>query len=390
MRIAMLGQKGIPATYGGIERYADEISTRLVARGHEVIAYCRAHYTPREVARQPYQGVRLVRQRSLHAKTTDALSGTLLASLDLMRRRVDVAHYHGLGPSVLSWLPRLVGIPSVAHIHLQEWRGGTWGRVGKPFFRMADAAALHCPNATALISRNLMDFYHQKGGKHLAFASTGVTLPPPPDVRAQLGFLTSAGLESGRYLLFVGRLVPEKGLDVLLEAYERLHPDIPLVIVGDAKTPYAEGLKRHASPGIRFMGFRYGEELDALYSHAYCYVHPSNLDGLALAILEAMAHNDCVLASDIPENVEPLGGHGYTFRTGDPADLADKLARLIAQPDLVQAQRAVAAQHVAQHYSWDAVVDRLEAIYTALHRREPLPEFVRQPEPVTVGQFIER
>ncbi len=381
----MLGLKGLPATYGGVERYADEVATRLAARGHEVVVFCRAHYTPREAAREPYRGVTLVRHPTLHTKTTDTLSHTFSASLGLMRRRVDVAHYYSLGPAVLSWLPRLAGIPTLVHIHSQEWRGGTWGGIGKAFFRVADRAALSCPTATAAISRGFVDFYRRSYGRELAFTSTGVALPAAPDLEADVALLRDEGLTAGQYVLFVGRLVPEKSLHVLVEAYERLDTALPLVIVGDAKTPYADDLRRHASPKIRFLGYRYGPALDALYHHAYLYAHPSFREGLALTVLEAMAHGCCVLASDIPENLEPLGGLGFTFKVSDPADLAARLDRLMRDPAAVQAQRALARSHVAAQYDWEAVVDRLEAIYTALVARRPVPTFAPEPVPARMG-----
>lgn len=375
MKIAMLGLKGLPATFGGVERYSEEVATRLAARGHEVFVYCRGHYTPKDVARQPYRGVTLVRQPTLHTKTADTLTHTGIATLDLMRRRVDVAHYHSLGPGVFAWLPRLMRIPTVVQIHNQEWRGeqNTWGTLGKTFFRLADSAAMQFPTATAAISRTHVEYYRKTRGKELAFTSTGVTMPPPADMQQDVAHLTAVGLLPENYLFFAARLVPEKGLHMLIDAYERLNPNLPLVIAGDGQGAYADSLRSHASDKIRFLGYRFGDELHALFRNAYLYVHPAFREGLALSVLEAMAHQCCVLASDIPENLEPLAGHGYTFRVNDPADLVSQLARLIAQPDLVQAERAVAAQHVAQHYSWEAVVDRLELIYAALAAKRPLP-----------------
>lgn len=374
MRIAMLGLKGLPATYGGVERYAEEVATRLVARGHEVIVYCRAHYTPPSAA-TTYKGITLVRQRTIHTKTTDTLSHTFIASLDLMQRGVDVAHYHSLGPSSLSWLPRLGHIPTLVQIHSQEWRGATWGPVGKAFFRVADMTALRCPSATAVISHQFLDYYQQRSQRPIGFTSTGVALPPPADPREDLAVLNALGLQPGNYLLFVGRLVPEKAVHVLIEGYQRLAPEMPLVIVGDAKknAPYARNLRKQATSQVRFLGYRYGAELDALYRQAYLYVHPSALEGLALTLLEAMAHGSAVLASDIPENLEGMGACGMTFRSGDAGDLAAKLELLIAQPELVAAQRRVNADYIAAQYSWEGVTDRLEAIYQALIDQRPLP-----------------
>lgn len=383
MRIAMLGLKGLPATYGGVERYAEEVATRLAARGHEVIVYCRAHYTPKSATETQYKGVTLVRQRTIHTKTADTLSHTLTASLDLMRRKVDVAHYYSLGPSVFAWLPHLRHIPTLVHVHNQEWRGGRWGPVGKIFFRAADVTALRFPSATAVISHHFLEYYQPRTNQAIGFTSTGIALPPPADPRADLASLNALDLQPGNYLLFVGRLVPQKAIHLLIEAYEQLAPEMPLVIVGDAEknASYAASLRKHATPHIRFLGYRYGAELDTLYRQAYLYVHPSIHEGIALTLLEAMAHGSAVLASDIPENLEGMGACGMTFRSGDADDLATKLALLIAQPELVEAQRRVNAAYIAAQYSWDGVADRLEAIYQALIDQRPLPS-IDKPVPV--------
>jgi glycosyltransferase involved in cell wall biosynthesis len=374
MKIAMLGLKGIPATYGGVERYTEEVATRLASRGHEVIVYCRAHYTPKEVTLQPYKGVTLVRHRTWHTKTTDALSHTYLATRDLIRRRVDVAHYYSLGPGVFAGMPRRAGIPTLLHIHNQEWRGGRWGPIGKAFFRLADAIAVSQPSGLAVISQQFLDYYQARSPRPVGFTSTGIALPPPADAAQDTAYLDALSLQPQRYLLFVGRLVPQKAIHLLLEAYERLAPEMPLIIVGDGdkNAYYAQELRKHASPQIRFLGFRYGSELDALYRGAYAYVLPSKHEGIALTLLEALAHGVCVVASDIPENLEGLDGRGITFESGNTGDLAAKLAYVLANPTWAAQQRALAPS-IIERYSWDGVVDRLEAIYDALIHGQPLP-----------------
>lgn len=364
MRIAMLGLKGLPATYGGVEGYTEEVAARLAARGHEVVAYCRAHYTLPEFAGQRHRGVRLVRLPSLNRRTTDTVSHTFLSTLDVLRRKVDVAVYHSLGNALFTPVPRLVGTPSLLILHGQEWREAQWAGAPQMLFRVSERAALTLASQVGVISRWLQDDLRTRYGYEAAFVSTGITLP---GLRPS-HLLSPLGLTPRNYILFVGRLVPQKGVHWLLEAYRDLQTDMPLVIVGDAphRREYREHLRSLAIPGVRFLGYRYGEELAALYSHAYLYTLPSEHDGIALTLLEAMAYNNAVLVSDIAANVEAAEPLGFTFRSGDVQDLRRALRDLLDHPDRVAERRAQARAHVARRYDWDRVADHFEQLCTEL------------------------
>ncbi len=364
MRIAMLGLKGIPATYGGVERYTEEIAAGLASRGHEVLVYCRTHYTPPDVARDVYRGVRLIRLPSLRLPVTDTLSHTLLATLDVMRRRVDVVIYHSLGNALFTALPRMVGIPTSLVLHGQEWRADKWSGMGRLFFRASEHASYMLASRVCVIARWLQDDLWARYGRETVFMSTGVHLPevqPSHHLRA-------LELSPREYLLYVGRLVPEKGVDRLLQAYSTLAPAMPLVIVGDAPRngTHLAYLRSLATPGVRFLGFRYGEDLATLYNNAYVYVQPSATEGIALTLLEALAHGNCVVASDIPQNREAAAPVGLMYRSGDTEDLARVLEMLIQRPDLVAERRAHARAHVERHYSWEAVTSRYEQLCSDL------------------------
>lgn len=366
VRIAMLGLKGIPATYGGVERYTEEVAVRLAERGHEVLVYCRDHYTTREIARKPYRGVQLVRLPSLNRRTTDTLSHTLLATLDVVRRRPDVVIYHSLGNALFAPAPRILGTPAALVLHGQEWREEKWAGWPRRFFQASERASLTCASRVCVIARWLQDDLRTRYGYESTFVSTGVALPEPrPAAR-----LDAFGLDSRRYLLFVGRLVPEKEVHTLLEAYRGLETDMPLVIVGDTqrRDRYLDTLHALAGPNVRFLGFRYGEELADLYSNAYAYILPSAAEGIALTLLEAMAYNNCVVVSDIPQNLEAATPLGFPFKTGDAADLRRVLRMLLDQPELVAERRACSREHVGRQYNWEAVTDHYERLCAELTR----------------------
>ncbi|MGH2515736.1 MAG: glycosyltransferase family 4 protein [Ktedonobacterales bacterium] len=368
MRIAMLGLKGIPATYGGVERYTEEVAVRLAARGHEVFVYCRSHYTTREIARKPYQGVHLVRLPSLNRRTTDTLSHTLLSTLDVLRRHPDVVIYHSLGNALFAPAPRLLGTPTALVLHGQEWREDKWAGVPRRFFQASERAAFSWASRVCVIARWLQDDLRVRYGRESTFVSTGVALPEPrPAARLDL-----FGLDRHRYLLFVGRLVPEKEVHTLLEAYRGLETDMPLVIVGDAQRQdrYLDEMHALAGPNVQFLGFRYGTDLADLYSNAYLYILPSAAEGIALTLLEAMAYHNCVVISDIAQNLEAAHPLGFPFKTGDAADLRQTLRALLDQPERAAERRALSREHVGRQYNWEAVTDHYEQLCAELARNE--------------------
>ncbi|HEY7347997.1 MAG TPA: glycosyltransferase family 4 protein [Ktedonobacterales bacterium] len=366
MRIAILGLKGIPATYGGVERYTEELATRLAARGHEILVYARTHYTSKELARKPYQGIQLVRLPSLNLKTTDTLSHTLLSTLDVItQRHVDTVIYQSLGNAFMSVLPRLAGIPTILVLHTEEWRMEKWkGATAQVFLRASERVSFSLATHVCVTSQWLQENLRLRYGREAGFASQGITLP---ELRPMKN-LETLGLTSRGYILFVGRLVPQKGVHLLLEAYSKLQTDMPLVIVGDAphQKKYQDQLRSLATPGVRFLGFRYGDELAELYSHAYVYVLPSSSEGIAFTLLEALAFNNCVLVSTIPANIEAAGPSGFFFQSGDTSDLCRVLGELLAHPDLVAERRGQARAHIAQQYNWDRVADYYEQLCLAL------------------------
>jgi len=365
VKIAMIGQKGIPATYGGVERHVEELSVRLVERGHEVIVYTRPHYSATSL--REYRGVRLVSLPSVRSKHLDAISHVALCAAHAAREGVDVMHFHAEGPALLSWVPRLRGCASVVTIHGQDWRRPKWGKGASLVLRAGEWMAVHAPHATICVSETLARELSQRYGRPVQFIPNGVSLIDERDD----SILDQFNLEPQRYVLFAARLVPEKGCHYLIEAWRRGGFDMPLVMAGDSSfsDEYVARLKTAASAGgarIVFPGYVYGARLASLFANAALFVLPSDLEGMPIVLLEALGYGTPVLASDIPPNREVLGDLGATFRVGSSGDLASQLrSSLTRAADLKQ--MALRTQGlIRRRFNWAVVVSETVEIYDAV------------------------
>ncbi len=375
MKIAMVGQKGIPATYGGVERHVEEIAARLAARGHDVTVYCRFHYT--RGPEDTYRGIRLARYPSLNTKHLDTATHCLVCALDYLSRRYDLVHFHALGPSVFSCLPRLRGTRSVVTIHGLDWEREKWGRVAAWILHRCEYPAVHFPTRAIVVSRTLRQYFAEKYQIVAEVIPNGTNVPvtrPPSKMKR-------FGLDGAPYVLFVGRLVPEKGVHYLLEAFGALDvdPRVKLVLAGGTSfsDSYVQELRSHQSDRIRFLGYVFGDVLEELWSNAYLVVQPSTLEGLSISLLEALSYGKCVLTSDIPENLEVVGDSAPSFRSRDVEDLRAKLKLLIESPDLVRHYEALSRDLVIRNYSWDRIVESLERVYdNVVDNRTPTPDGV--------------
>jgi glycosyltransferase involved in cell wall biosynthesis len=363
MRVAMIGQKGVPATYGGIERHVDEIARRLVPLGIDVDVYCRLYYTP---AGAQYHGVRLLRRPSIHTKHLDAITHVTWATAESMLRRYDVVHYHALGPALFAGLPRLTGSKTVVTVHGLDWQREKWGRFARWFLQRCEGPAAHFPDRTIVVSKTLRQHFEAQHRCAATFIPNGTSLPQPRPPRK----LASLGLTPGRYVLFVGRLVPEKGVHFLCEAFSRIDTDMKLALVGGLSFSqgYVDVLRRYESDRIRLLDYVFGEGLEELWSNAYCVVQPSTMEGLSIALLEALSYGRCVLVSDIPENMEVAEECALSFRSRDVDDLREKLEHLIRHPDVVASYGERAQRHIQEHYSWDNVAQATAQLYRELAR----------------------
>lgn len=360
MKIAILGAKAIPYM-GGINAYVEQTGSRLVKRGHEVVVYCRRKYLRRH-DRGPYRGMQRVLTPGLGTKHLDALTHTLTAALHVLRQDADIVHIHGSGQSVVSPILRLSRRQKVlVTIHAMDWCGTKWGPAARLCLRTAARVPVRFAHEITAVSRTLQSFYEEAFGRRPTFVPTGIEILEPLPPRRIREF----GLQGNDYFFFAGRFVPEKGCHLLIDAYERLDTDKRLVIAGAAThdDPYGEQLLARASDRVLFVGHVSGELLQELFSNAYLFVQPSLLEGMPVAVLEALSYGRCVLASDIPGNVEALDGHGFTFQAGDVDELSAKLRSLLDSPDVVTAQRDSALEYVRRERTWDKTVDALESVY---------------------------
>jgi glycosyltransferase involved in cell wall biosynthesis len=366
MRVAMIGQKGIPATYGGIERHVDEIARRLVQNHDiEVDVFCRLYYTP---AGASYHGVKLLRRPSIHTKHLDAITHVTWATLESMMRHYDIVHFHALGPALFSGLPRLTGSKTVVTVHGLDWQREKWGKFARWFLRQCEGPAAHLPDRTIVVSKTLRQHFQEAHHCDAAFIPNGTNLPQPRPAKKIL----QLGLTPNKYVLFVGRLVPEKGVHYLCEAFSQIDTDMTLALVGGLSFSqgYVDILKKYESDRIRLLDYVFGESLEELWSNAYCVVQPSTMEGLSIALLEALSYSRCVLISDIPENMEVAEECSMHFKSKDVADLKAKLERLIREPELVRSFGDRARTHILQHYSWDTVAESTADLYRKLVERK--------------------
>jgi len=374
LHIAFIGGRGVVSKYSGIETYYEEIGKRLAGMGHHVTVYCRTYFTP---PGKEHNGMHVVRLRTIRSKHLETLVHTFLSTIHVLVRPCDVVHYHALGPALFSFIPRLAGKKTVVTVQGLDWQRKKWGRIASAVLRLGERAAVSLPNHTMVVSETLQRHYSETCGAETSYVPNGGVLRE----RGLPDKIFDWGLEPGKYILFVGRFSPEKGCHLLVEAYEKLDTDIKLVMAGPSSycDDYSRRLQGHAGERIKMLDWVSGKALDELLTHAMVFVLPSDLEGLSLALLDAMGAGLCVLSSDVAENREAVAHAGFTFRRGDVADLADRLRFLIANPAVREAAGQAAKCRIREHYQWTAVAGEIEGVYfemmgwerTAAHPKKP-------------------
>lgn len=361
MKIAMFGIKGVPLP-AGAENVVEQIGSRLVARGHEVFVFVRPHYTSKEM--KEYRGMKLIHLPSIPTKNFDAISHSFLASFASLKLGVDIVHIHSTGNSIFAPVLKLRNIKTVVQSHGLDWQRAKWSKFAKAYLRMTDYTTVNFPSVTTVVSKKLKRHYEESYGKEVRYIPNGVD--PFPKVAPQE--IQKLGLQGDDYVLFLARLVPEKGAHYLIDAYRQLpNPGKKLVIAGDSNygDQYAEKLKSQGNENILFTGFVRGRLQQELLSNAYTFVLPSEIEGLSTALLEAMSYGNCVLVSDIEENIEAIGCNGLTFQSKSVSDLKGKLDYLFQREDIVMAFRTQARQYVLENFNWDEITDAYEELYAA-------------------------
>ena len=332
-----------------------------------MLVYVRPRFTA--TRESSFKGVHLLRLPSIPTKSLDTFTHTLLASVSVLFKKVDVIHYHGVGPASLSWIPRLFkpGARIIVTVHAIDRLHPKWGPLARLYLRFGEWVAVRASHATIAVSKGIRKYLKESYGVDARYVPNGADIVLDPGSE----MLVRWGLEPGGYIPNVARLVRLKGIHFLIDAYGRLNTAKKLVIVGAAErgSDYAEELRRSGAgnSGIIFTGFQTGRTLQQLFANAYIYVHPSITEGLSVSILEAMAAARCALVSDIPGNLEPIDHSGITFASGDPADLAEKMQELLNHPDLVEERGKRGRAWVAKEYDWDRIASETEALYRKIH-----------------------
>ena len=369
MKIAMIGHKRIPSREGGIEIVVEELATKMVAEGHEVYAYNRAghHVSGAENDVQvgkEYKGIHLITVPTSEKKSLNATIYSVLATLHAVFHHYDVIHFHASGPCAMLWLPHLLGIHTVATIHGIDSQRAKWGGFATRYLEFGEKCAAKYADELIVLSEGNKQFFKEKYGREATLIPNGIG---KPEILEAQEITEKFGLKKDEYILFLARIVPEKGLHYLIKAYKQINTDKKLVIVGGTShsNDYVSKIKRAAREDDRILllGFQQGQVLEELYSNAYLYVLPSDVEGMPISLLEAMSYGNCCLVSDINETAGVVADKGITFKKGDVDDLKEKLIQLLDDKREVHSYKSQAADYVLSKYNWDDVVAKTINLY---------------------------
>lgn len=373
LRIAMIGHKRIPSREGGVEIVVEELAVRMAAMGHHVAAYNRYghHVSGKKYeqeygwkGRKIYKGVRVYIVPTFRISSLNAIVYSFFATLRAMFGRYDVMHFHAEGPSVMVWLPKLFHKKIVVTVHGLDWQRAKWGNFASYFIKLGEKMAAKYADEVIVLSRNVQQYFADTYNRETVYIPNGIDKPEPKD--AQM-ITEKYGLTKDSYFLSLGRIVPEKGVHYLIEAFAKIDTDKKLVIAGGNShaVEYMEQIHRMVARDERIImtDFVQGQMLEELYSNAYAFVLPSDVEGMALTLLEAMSYGNCCLVSDICENTEVVEDRAFTFKKGDVKDLRKKLEYMLAHPEVVEEYRKNSAEYICDKYNWDEVVRETLELY---------------------------
>lgn len=368
LKIAMLGLRCIGGQQtGGVERHVEELAVRMASAGHHLTVFCRSRYNPE--GNRSYKGVTLKNCPAIYSKHLEAISHTLLVMPHVLSG-FDIVHIHATGPSLLSWLPRLSGRKVIVTVHGLDFQRAKWAGLASLVLRAGSWTAVHCPNKTIVVSKAIKKYYLDHDGSQTNFIPNGVSAP----VLRPLNQLKRFGLVTDGYLLSLGRLVPEKGLHYLIEAFSKIDTPLKLVIAGDSllDDSYERQLRQMASADERivFTGALFDEDKDEAYSNARAFMLPSDLEGLPITMLEALSYGCPVIASDIPQCAELCEeatreadkGFCFMFKAGQIESLRQKIILMLAEQEKKSVHEA-ARQHILSVYNWDKITAATLGLY---------------------------
>ena len=373
--IVMLGHKRIPSREGGIEIVVEELSTRMVALGQEVTCYNRGghHVSGKEfdeIKKTEYKGIKLKTVPTINQKGLAAMSSSFFGAIMAAFSRCDVVHFHAEGPCAMLWFPKLFGKRCVATIHGLDHQRAKWGKFARAYIMLGEKCAAKFADEIIVLSEGVQKYFKETYNRETRFIPNGVNRP---EIREAQLIKEKYGLEKDGYILFLGRIVPEKGLRYLVEAFKQVQTDKKLVIAGGSSdtNDFMEELQAMAKEDERilFTGFVQGQILDELYSNAYVYTLPSDLEGMPLSLLEAMSYGNCTLVSDIEECASVVEDKGVVFKKSDIADLREKLQMICDDEELVARYKAGATDFICGKYNWDDVTAETLKLYQKIKRK---------------------
>ncbi len=369
LNIAMLGHKRIPSREGGVEVVVEELSVRMAALGHQVTCLNRSgHHVAGEeydtVVGNIYKGVKLRNVPTINMRGFAAATASFFGALIAAFGRYDVVHFHAEGPCAAMWIPKLFGKRCIATIHGLDHRRQKWGRFASHYIMRGERRAVKYADEIIVLSQNAKEYFKDTYGRDTVLIPNGVNRPvvmAPKEIRRKYE------IDKDEYILYLGRLVPEKGLEYLIKAYKRIDTDKKLVIAGGSSDTkdYEEKIRALAAddPRIIFTGFVQGRTLDELLSNCYIYVLPSDIEGMPLTLMEAMSYGQCCLVSDIPEILDFIEDKAVTFRKGDIDDLRNRITQLVNSPDEVKKYREGVSSYVCDRFNWNKVVEETLTLY---------------------------
>lgn len=369
MKIAMLGHKRIPSREGGVEIVVEELSTRMAKLGNEVIVYNRDENNKINENKankiKEYKGVKIKKVFTIDSKKLSAVTSSLFATIKILFSKVDVVHFHAEGPCAWMWIIKFFTRKRIiATIHGLDWQRAKWGSFATKFIKFGEKNAAKYANEIIVLSKNVQKYFKDTYNRDTVFIPNGID---KPQIREAKVIKEKFDLYKDSYILFLARIVPEKGLDYLIDAYNMIQTNKKLVIAGDAShtNKYLEKIKKKTgeNKNIIMTGFVQGEMLEELFSNCYIYCLPSDIEGMPISLLEAMSFNNCCLTSDINECTEVIEDKGVKFRKSDVKDLAEKLQYLCDNKDIVNKYKIESQNFILGKYNWSEVVENTLNLY---------------------------
>ena len=373
MRIAMIGHKRIPSREGGVEIVVEELSTRLVKIGHRVDVYNRkgnnvANKNIKTKKLKNYKGVNIITIPTINKKGLDALIYSFFASIVASFKKYDCLHYHAEGSCAMLWIPHLFRKRIVVTIHGLDWQRAKWGGFATKYIKFGEKLAAKYADEIIVLSKGVQKYFKDTYNRDTNFIPNGVNIP---EIKEPNIINEKYNLNGNDYILFLARIVPEKGLHYLIDAYNQIKTDKKLVIAGGAShtNDYYKEIqeKVKGNKNIIMTGFVQGEELEELYSNCFLYCLPSDIEGMPISLLEAMSYGKNCLVSDIEENTQVCGEYGHTFKKGDVQDLKEKLDSLLKEDKLIDAN--ILKNYVIEEYNWDDIVNETTILYDRQGKR---------------------